>query len=279
MPSTPLDPAAIRRLIDAALAEDLGTGDITSDTVLPADLRFSGVMAARQEVVVCGLPLAEETFRRLVPDLVWQPRAAEGDKVAKGGVIAEVAGNARGLLSAERTALNCVQHLSGIATQTRRYVDLIAGTKATLLDTRKTIPGLRDFQKYAVRVGGGTNHRIGLFDGVLIKDNHLAVCGSLTEAIRLCREKNLPRLEVECDSLEQVREAAEAMPDIILLDNMSPEMTRQAVAIVAGRVKLETSGGVTFETIRAYADAGVDYISVGRLTQSSPAVDIGLDWQ
>jgi nicotinate-nucleotide pyrophosphorylase (carboxylating) len=273
-----LDPDAVRRLIGAALAEDLGNGDITSEAVIPLDLKFRGVMAARQDVVLAGLPLAHEAFRQLVPDLAWRPRAAEGDRVPKGGIIAEVEGNARGLLSAERTALNCVQHLSGIATQTRRYVDAIAGTGATLLDTRKTIPGLRDFAKYAVRVGGGTNHRIGLFDGVLIKDNHLAVCGSLTEAVRLCRAKNLPRLEVECDSLEQVREAVDAGPDMILLDNMDPEMTREAVAIVAGRVQIETSGGVTLETIRAYAEAGVDFISVGRLTQSSPAVDIGLDW-
>jgi len=272
-----------RRVIDAALAEDTGAdkggpgADITSALVIPADLRFKGVMQARHAMVVAGLPVAEESFRRVVPEARFTPRVADGDKVAAGTVLAEIEGPARGLLTAERTALNLLQLLSGIATETARYAERIAGTGCTLLDTRKTIPGLRRLSKYATRCGGATNHRMGLFDGVLIKDNHIAVCGGIGAAVRRAKAGSVT-VEAECDTLDQVAEAVEAGADIVLLDNMPPDILRQAVALVAGRCKTEASGGVTLETIGAIAATGVDYVSVGRITQSAPAVDIGLDW-
>jgi len=268
----------MRRLISDALAEDIGNGDITSSSVIPAELRFRGVMAAREEMVVAGLPFAAEVFRTVVPEATFTAKVADGDKIAAGTVLAEMEGPARGLLTGERTALNLLQHLSGIATLTRRYVDRIEGTGAVLLDTRKTIPGLRQAAKYATRMGGARNHRMGLYDGVLIKDNHIAVCGSVAEAVRRAQQAAAGRVEVEADTLEQVAEACEAGADIILLDNMPPAVLREAVALVAGRAKTEASGGVTLETIRAIAETGVDFISVGRLTQSAGAIDIGLDW-
>lgn len=272
-----------RRVIAAALAEDVGPrgldgGDITSASVIPADLRFKGVMAARHAMVVAGLPVAAEAFRIVVPEGHFTARAIDGNEVDAGTVLAEIEGPARGLLTAERTALNLLQLMSGIATLTRKYADRIAGTGCTLLDTRKTIPGLRHLSKYATRCGGAMNHRIGLYDGVLIKDNHIAVCGGVGLAVLRAKSANLSNVEVECDTLDQVAEAVEAGADIILLDNMAPEILRRAVAIVAGRCKLEASGGVTLDTIRAIAETGVDFVSVGRITQSAPAVDIGLDW-
>ena len=277
----------VDRLIDAALAEDVGPGDITCQAVIPPDLRFTGVMAARESLVVAGLPFAARVFGRLSPQCVVEPMAAEGARLGPGDVLLRLAGPAAALLTAERTALNLLQHLSGVATLTRRYVDAIAGTGATLLDTRKTIPGLRRVEKYATRLGGAKNHRMGLYDGILIKDNHIAVCGSVAEAVRRARATvqmaggaaDGAAVEVECDTLEQVAEAVAAGADIILLDNMAPTTLVQAVALVGGRAKTESSGGVTLETIRAIAETGVDYISVGRLTQSAAAVDIGLDWR
>jgi len=271
--------AELDRTIESALAEDVGAGDITSDTVIPADLRFSGAMVARQELVVAGLDFVRDVVRRLAPTARVVTEVADGDRVEAGRVLCTIDGPARGLLTAERTALNLLQHLSGIATATRAYADLIAGTGCTLLDTRKTIPGLRHLAKYASRLGGAVNHRIGLYDAVLIKDNHVAVCGGVGEAVRRCRAAGLPAIEVECDRLEQVAEAVEAGPDTILLDNMTLPMLREAVRLVAGRCRLEASGGVTRDTIRAIAETGVDYVSVGRITQSAPAVDIGLDWR
>lgn len=271
--------SSIAQLIDSALAEDIGPGDVTSASVIPADLRFSGVMAAREPMVVAGLSFAAEVFRRVVPQASFEAKAADGDKVAAGTVLAVLDGPARGLLTAERTALNLLQHLSGIATLTRRYVDAIEGTKARLLDTRKTIPGLRQAAKYATRMGGAKNHRMGLYDGVLIKDNHIAVCGSLSEAVRRAKTAGTGQVEVECDTLEQVAEAVGAGADIILLDNMPPAMLARAVQAIAGQAKTEASGGVTLDSIRAIAESGVDFISVGRLTQSAAAVDIGLDWE
>ncbi|MBI3444889.1 MAG: carboxylating nicotinate-nucleotide diphosphorylase [Magnetospirillum sp.] len=273
-----------RRVILAALAEDTGAdkggegADITSDSVIPADLRFKGVMAARHFMVVAGMPVAQEVFRLVVPEARFTAQVADGDKVAAGTVLAEMDGPARGLLTAERTALNLLQLLSGIATLTRSYVERIEGTGATLLDTRKTIPGLRRLSKYATRCGGARNHRMGLYDGVLIKDNHIAVCGGVGEAVRRAKAQGRPNIEAECDTLEQVAEAVAAGADIVLLDNMGPDILRRAVAIVAGRAKTEASGGVTLETIRAIAETGIDFVSVGRITQSAPAVDIGLDW-
>ncbi|EME68910.1 nicotinate-nucleotide pyrophosphorylase [Paramagnetospirillum caucaseum] len=273
-----------RRVILAALAEDTGSDkggegeDITSASVIPADLRFKGVMAARHTMVVAGMPVAAEVFRLVVPEARFTARVADGDKVEAGTVLAEMEGPARGLLTAERTALNLLQLLSGIATLTRHYAERIDGTGCTLLDTRKTIPGLRRLSKYATRCGGAANHRMGLYDGVLIKDNHIAVCGGVGEAVRRAKAEGRPNIEAECDTLDQVAEAVEAGADIVLLDNMGPDILRQAVAIVAGRAKTEASGGVTLDTIRAIAETGVDFVSVGRITQSAPAVDIGLDW-
>jgi len=271
--------AAIDRVIEDALAEDIGSGDVTSRAVIPPDLHFHGVMAAREPMVVAGLAFVPEIVRRVVPEAVVTLKAEDGDKVEAGAVLALLDGPAIGLLTAERTALNLLQHLSGIATLTRRYADTIAESRAVLLDTRKTIPGLRQLGKYAARMGGAKNHRMGLYDGVLIKDNHIAVCGWVADAVRRAKAVTDLPVEVECDLIEQVRDAVEAGADIILLDNMTPTKLREAVALIGGRAKTEASGGVTLETIAEIAATGVDFISVGRLTQSAPAVDIGLDWE
>jgi len=273
-----------RRVIAAALAEDTGADkggpgeDITSSSVIPAELRFTGVMQARHAMVVAGIPVAEEVFRLVVPEARFTALVKDGDEVAAGARLCEMEGPARGLLTAERTALNLLQLLSGIATLTGQYKKRIEGTGCTLLDTRKTIPGLRRLSKYATRCGGARNHRMGLYDGVLIKDNHIAVCGGVAQAVGRAKAAGRPNIEVECDTLEQVAEAVDAGADIVLLDNMAPEILRRAVAVVGGRAKTEASGGVTLETIRAIAETGVDFVSVGRITQSAPAVDIGLDW-
>ncbi|CAA7622625.1 carboxylating nicotinate-nucleotide diphosphorylase [Magnetospirillum sp. UT-4] len=278
-----LDLADARRVIAAALAEDVGgddieRGDITSAHVIPAGLRFTGVMQARHDMVVAGLPVAAEAFRAVVPDCRFSPRVEDGAEVGPGTVLAEIEGPARGMLTAERTALNLLQLMSGIATLARTYARRIEGTGCTLLDTRKTIPGLRKLSKYATVCGGARNHRMGLYDGVLIKDNHIAVCGGIGAAVRAAKAAGLPNVEAECDTLDQVAEAVAAGADIVLLDNMGPDMLRRAVAVVAGRAKTEASGGVTLDTIRAIAQTGVDFVSVGRITQSAPAADIGLDW-
>jgi nicotinate-nucleotide pyrophosphorylase (carboxylating) len=277
LPGSDFD-ASVDRLISAALAEDIGGGDVTGALVIPPETRFHGVMAAREELVVAGLPMVVEIFRRVVPEGQIVLRAEDGDRLPAGSVLAELDGPAAGLLTAERTALNLLQHLSGIATLTRRYADAIEGTGAILLDTRKTVPGLRLLAKYASRMGGVRNHRIGLYDGVLIKDNHIAVCGGVAAAVKRAKSGTGLPVEVECDRLDQVAEAVAAGADIILLDNMTPDLLREAVALVGGRAKTEASGGITLQTIAAIAATGVDFISVGRLTQSAPAVDIGLDW-
>jgi nicotinate-nucleotide pyrophosphorylase (carboxylating) len=268
----------VERVIADALAEDLGAGDITSRAVIPAGARFAGVLSAREPLVVAGLDLAGLVFARLAPGLVWEPLAAEGDLCPAGTVLARLEGPARELLTAERTALNLMQHLSGIATLTHAYVERIAGTGAVLLDTRKTIPGLRELAKYATALGGAQNHRLRLDDGVLIKDNHLAVAGSVKEAVARARAAGLTDIEVECDDLAQVAEALAAGAPRLLLDNMDNDTLRRAVEMARGRAKTEASGGVSLDTIGEIAQTGVDYISVGRITQSAPAVDIGLDW-
>ncbi|MEW6350621.1 MAG: carboxylating nicotinate-nucleotide diphosphorylase [Thermodesulfobacteriota bacterium] len=273
-----LEEPVIRRMIDEAMAEDLGCGDITSTAVIPEEALFTGTMAAREEMVVAGLEIACEVFRRLAPEVVIETFVRDGERVPAGTVLARISGPARGLLSAERTALNVLQHLSGIATLTRAYVDQLQGTRATLLDTRKTIPGLRAAAKYATRMGGAANHRMGLHDAVLIKDNHIAVCGGVAQAVARARSAGLSPVEVEVDTLDQVAEAVAARAERILLDNMDAPTLRRAVEIVAGRAETEASGGVHLENIRAIAEAGVDFISVGRITQSAPAVDVGLDW-
>lgn len=267
----------IDRLIDAALDEDIGQGDLTSAATLGEDTLLNLVMATRDDICVAGLGIAEQIFRRLAPKAEITPLVKDGDRASIGDALMTLKGSARGLLTAERTALNIVQMLSGIATETRRYVDAIDGTQAVLLDTRKTIPGLRSLSKYATRMGGATNHRMRLDDGVLIKDNHIAVAGSVAKAVELSKKAGLKDIEVECDTLDQVAEALDAGADKILLDNMTNDQLREAVKITAGRIALEASGGVNLATIRPIAETGVDFISVGRITQSAPAVDIGLD--
>jgi nicotinate-nucleotide pyrophosphorylase (carboxylating) len=267
------------RFVRDTLAEDLGDlGDVTSAAVIPEAARFRGLMKSRESIVVAGLPIAEAFFRTLDPEVEIQAAVPEGSSAGPGEVLMDIRGKARALLTAERSALNVVQHLSGVATLTRRYVDAIAGTGATLLDTRKTIPGLRVLEKYATRIGGATNHRMRLDDAAMIKDNHAAVAGSVGEAVRRAAAAGLERIIVEVDRLEQIEPALAAGATHLLLDNMDAESLREAVRIVDGRVPTEASGGVTLETIRAKAETGVTYVSVGRITQSAPAADIGLDF-
>lgn len=270
----------IDAFVRAVLAEDMGAGgDVTSQAVIPADARFAGVMDSRDAIVVAGLPLAEAFFRALDPDVTIDRPVEDGARVDAGTDLMRITGNARALLGAERSALNTVQHLSGIATLTRAYVDRIAGTGATLLDTRKTIPGLRVLEKYATRMGGATNHRMGLWDAAMIKDNHVAVAGSVEAAVRRAVDAGIARIIVEVDRVDQIEPALAAGATHLLLDNMDAATLRGAVILVGGRVPTEASGGVRLDTIRAIAESGVTYISVGRLTQSAPAADIGLDFQ
>ena len=262
------------------LAEDLGSGgDVTSKATVDPHARFTASMSCREPIVVAGLDIAIAFFRMLDGEVRISRLASDGDAVARGSELLRIEGNARAMLAAERSALNTLQHLSGIATMTRRYVAAIAGTGATLLDTRKTIPGLRLLEKYAARMGGAENHRMRMDDGLLIKDNHVGVCGGVAEAVRAAKAYDSGlQIQVEVDRIEQIEPALEAGAQRLLLDNMRPELLRQAVALVAGRVPLEASGGVNLDTIRAIAETGVNYISVGRITQSAPAVDIGLDY-
>ena len=270
----------IDAFVRATLAEDLGpTGtDVTSQSVSPADVRFDGTMDSRDAIVVAGLPIAVAFFKSIDPLMEIDLLAEEGQRVAAGTDLMRLRGNARAMLTAERSALNTVQHLSGIATLTRQYVDAISGTGCTLLDTRKTIPGLRVLEKYATRMGGATNHRMGLWDAAMIKDNHVAVAGGVAEAVRRAREAGVERIILEVDSIAQIEPGLAAGASHLLLDNMDADTLRTAVALIAGRVPTEASGGVTLDSIRAKAETGVTYISVGRLTQSAPAADIGLDF-
>ncbi len=269
----------IGRLIDLWLAEDIGNGDLTCHAMLDAQSRGAFHMNARQTMVVAGLEIAAMVFTRYDSSVDVTMVAADGNRAEKGTLLLKVAGPARSLLTAERPALNIIQHLSGIATETARFVDRIAGTGAVLIDTRKTTPGLRMLEKHAVTCGGGRNHRLGLDGGVLVKDNHIAMFGSIKAAVERARGRipTLTKIEVECDNLDQVREALDGKADAILLDNMSLEDMREAVRIVGGRIPLEASGGVRFETIRDIAETGVDFISTSRITQAAPGVDIGLD--
>ncbi|MBX9731335.1 MAG: carboxylating nicotinate-nucleotide diphosphorylase [Sphingomonas sp.] len=265
--------------VRATLAEDMGEGgDITSAAVIPAEARFTGVMDSRDAIIVAGLPIAEAFFRALDPDVRIERLVEDGDRVAAGTDLLRIEGLARAMLTAERSALNTVQHLSGIATMTRGYVDKIMGTGAILLDTRKTIPGLRRLEKYATLMGGATNHRMGLWDAAMIKDNHVAVAGSVEEAVRRARAAGIARIIVEVDRVDQIEPALAAGATHLLLDNMPPPILRGAVTLIGGRVPTEASGGVRLDTIRAIAETGVTFISVGRLTQSAPAADIGLDF-
>ena len=270
----------LQDFVQRVLAEDLGKGgDVTSAATIDANARFSAEMNARQAISVAGIEIAAAFFRALDPDVQIEMLAQDGDRVARGATLMWLSGNARAMLAAERPALNTLQHLSGIATLTRQYADAIEGTGAVLLDTRKTIPGLRVLEKFAVRMGGAQNYRMRLDDGVLIKDNHVAVCGGVAEAVRRAKAANTGlQVQIEVDRLDQIEPALNAGADRLLLDNMDPAMLREAVGIVGGRVPLEASGGVTLETIRFLAETGVDLISVGRITQSAPAVDVGLDY-
>ena len=274
----------MRRLVRTALDEDIGPGDATSLATIDPQATSSARMVARQSLVVAGIGLAEIAFREVFPKVEVTRRVNDGSSAESKDALLEVAGNTRALLTAERVSLNFVQRLSGIATLTAKYVEAVRGTRAQILDTRKTTPGLRRLEKYAVTCGGGKNHRFGLFDMVLIKDNHLAaLMGERPNAIAAAVERarlKYPdlKVEVETDTLEQVQQAVDAHADVILLDNMSVEQLRQAVHLVAGRAKTEASGGVTLATVRSIAETGVDMISVGALTHSATAVDIGLDF-
>lgn len=274
-----LDGFDLDRFVATTLAEDLGEGgDITSAAVIPAEARFTGVMDTRDTIVVAGLGIAEAFFRALDPDVTITRLVEDGAWVSAHSELMRLEGSARALLTAERSALNTVQHLSGIATMTRAYVDAIAGTGAVLLDTRKTIPGLRRLEKYATRTGGAQNHRLGLWDAAMIKDNHIAVAGGIGEAVQRAVRAGIARIIVEVDRLDQIAPALAAGATHLLLDNMAPALLREAVALVDGRVPTEASGGVRLDTVRAIAESGVTYVSVGRLTQSAPAADIGLDF-
>ncbi len=279
-PETQVAQFDVADFVRRVLAEDVGSGgDVTSKATIPAEARFSAAMNCREAIVVAGLDIAIAFFRALDRDVRIDKRVADGDRVESGSVLMTLDGNARAMLAAERSALNTLQHLSGIATLTRRYVEAIAGTGATLLDTRKTIPGLRLLDKYAARMGGAENHRIRLDDGVLIKDNHVGVAGSVEAAVAAAVAAGTGlQVQVEVDRLDQIEPALVAGAERLLLDNMPPPMLREAVALVAARVPLEASGGVNVETVRAIAETGVDFISVGRITQSAPAVDIALDY-
>jgi nicotinate-nucleotide pyrophosphorylase (carboxylating) len=278
----PLDFELVYEVVNAALDEDLGRGDLTSRSVVRPGLKARGSFIAKQDFILAGLEVADAVFTSFDPYIQIESTVGDGEKIQAGKVFARTSGDAQLLLAAERVALNFLQRLSGIATMTRAYVDAIADTEARIVDTRKTTPGLRVLEKYAVTVGSGHNHRFGLDDGVLIKDNHLAMVGSVTEAVRRAREAagHLHKIEVEVATLDQVKEALAAKADILLLDNMAPELVKQAIEIVQRyepddrRTLTEASGGINLANVRAYAEAGVDLISIGALTHSAPAVDI-----
>lgn len=274
----------LTRFVNDTLAEDLGTGlpggghDVTSESVIPADAGFAGVMDTRDAIHVAGLPIAEAFFRALDPDMTVEILVEEGASVPANTDLMRFEGNARAMLTAERSALNTVQHLSGVATMVAHYVRAMDNPGCTLLDTRKTIPGLRQLEKYAVRMGGGSNHRMGLWDAAMIKDNHVLVAGSVAEAVQRAVAAGVQEIICEVDRIDQIEPALQAGATRLLLDNMGPAVLREAVALVAGRVPTEASGGIDLDTIHAKAATGVDYVSVGRLTQSAPAADIGLDF-
>lgn len=271
----------LQAIVELALREDLGRGDVTSEATVPAGLQASARFVAREAGVVSGWPAVREVYRQIEPGVQIKAAVECGAECSAGELLGRVSGPARAILAGERTALNLLQHLSGIATRTARFVRLVSGTRARILDTRKTLPGLRSLAKTAVRDGGGCNHRFGLYDGVLIKDNHIAAAGGLEQALRQGRAQahHLLRIEVECDTLDQVRSALEGGADLVMLDNMDLDNLRRAAELCRGRALTEASGGVTEATVRAIAETGVDFISVGALTHSVTALDIGLDWE
>jgi len=277
VPFQPMDPALYREVVRRALAEDLGWGDVTTDAIVPGDLRARGVIVCKCDCVVAGLDVAAEAFTQLDPGCSFDRRCKEGDRCKPGDTVAEVRGQAAAMLTAERTALNFLQRLSGIATLTRRFVDATGG-KITILDTRKTTPTLRALEKYAVRAGAGTNHRAGLDDGILIKDNHIRLAGGIGEAVSRMKEADAEMpIEVEAQSLAQVDEALGAGADIILVDNLPLDQVREAVSRIRGRAKVELSGGVTLDRLPELAKTGADYVSIGALTHSAPAADLSFE--
>lgn len=267
----------LERIVHAALAEDIGAGDVTTEATVASDAVGTAGLVVKEAGVVCGLAAVEATFRALDPEVRFEAFASDGDAVEAPAVVASATGSQRAILTGERVALNFLGRLSGIATVTRRYVDAISGTGAAVLDTRKTTPGLRALEKHAVASGGGRNHRFGLDDAVLIKDNHLRAAGSVASAVELVRNASELPIEVECDTIDQVSEALDVGVDAILLDNMTLAELREAVQLTAGRARLEASGGVTLDTIRAIAETGVDEISVGALTHSARSLDVSLE--
>jgi len=273
----PLD--EMRMMIEDWVAEDVGIQDLTTNIMIPADARADFVMNTRQDIIIAGIEVAAEVFRHIVPEAKVKVLVKDGVLAKKGTSLMRITGPGRGLLTAERTSLNILQFMCGIATLVNEYASKITHTNAQLIDTRKTVPGLRMLSKYAACIGGCRPHRLGLHDGVMIKDNHIAVHGSITKALAQARALTpaLTKIEVECDTLKQVAEAAKAGADVIMFDNMSSEMMKKGIAIIAGRAKTEASGGIRLDSIREKAESGVDVISVGRMTQSAPAVDIGLD--
>ncbi len=275
---TPVDLSLVRDTLRAVLREDVGSGDLTSRATIPAGSRASGRFTAKQRLIVAGGPVVSEIVRLVDANLQFQPVAGEGSMVETGEAIATIEGSAQSILMAERSALNLFQRMCGIATLTRQFVDRISGTRARIVDTRKTAPGLRVLDKYAVACGGGMNHRMGLFDGVLIKNNHLVFHPSVADAVSQARSRlgHLVKIEVEVRNLDELKSALKAGADVVLLDNFTSEETHRAVEFTAGRIPLESSGGVTLDTVRSFAEAGVDYISIGALTHSVPAVDINL---
>src|SRR5437870_7431448 len=274
----PVDLTLLKDSLFGMLREDVGTGDITSRATIPEGVRAVARYVSKQALVVAGIAAIQEVVRLVDPGVSFNALSTDGDSLAKGTPLAELRGSARSILTAERTSLNLLQRMCGIATLTRQYVERVRGTRARIIDTRKTVPGWRVLDKYAVTCGGGMNHRMGLFDGVLIKNNHLAFHSSIAQAVQEARRHlgHLVKIEVEVRDLDELKGALDAGADVVLLDNFNPEQTRKAVQVVAGRVPLESSGGVTLETVRSFAEAGVDYISVGALTHSAPAVDIHL---
>lgn len=277
-PDWPLSDDATAALVGLCLGEDIGSGDVTSEAIFGEQDTLKAVMRAREPMTVSGLAFAASSFWAMNKDIKIDFCVTDGHSVQTGEAILYLEGSARALLSAERTALNMVQHLSGISTLVARYVKLLQGTNTTLLDTRKTTPGLRHVEKYAVRMGGGTNHRMGLYDAIMIKDNHIAAAGSISEAIKRAKISSKLPIQVECDTLDQALDALKAGADSLLLDNMSPNTLKSVIDKIGNTISIEASGGISLETLADYAASDVTYISVGRLTSSAPNVDIGLDF-